>query len=686
MRLLPDPREPATAIVPEASGALDLARRVHTSRLLGADPSLVLHGGGNTSVKTVAREVDGTPVEVLYVKGSGWDLATIEAAGFAACRLAPLRRLCALETLSDEAMVTALRAQMLDPAGPTPSVEALLHAFLPGKFVDHTHADAVLALLDQPDAAAIARAVWGDDFLFVPYVMPGFALAAQVAALGADLAGKHGLILEQHGIFTWGDTAEESYDRMLAGVRAAGDWRRANRPPVVGAGATLAPDHLARRRQLAPRVRGALTRAGFGRFVLEWRDEPSILALLAHPAARDLTARGTVTPDHVIRTKPSPMWLALPEAADGDALRQMVDAAVRTYADAYAAYVTRGASARGRTVDQLDGAPRIVFVPGCGALTIGRSLADARITGDILARAAQVMLDAEAVGRFTPVSELDLFDVEYWSLEQAKVAKSPGGAALAGRIALVTGAASGIGRATAERLLALGAHVLLTDRATDPLEVAVRALGPRFGARVAHTALDVTDARSVTAAVSACVDRFGGLDLVVSNAGTAPQGVLHSAEGESRLAGSLDLNLMGHQRVARAAVEVMLAQGHGGCLLFNASKSAVNPGPDFGPYAVAKAGLLALMRQYAVDLGVHGIRSNAVNADRVRTELFADGVLEARARARGLSPEAYFAQNLLGRETTVDDVAAAFGWLAEADATTGCVVTVDGGNAAAFLR
>jgi rhamnose utilization protein RhaD (predicted bifunctional aldolase and dehydrogenase)/NAD(P)-dependent dehydrogenase (short-subunit alcohol dehydrogenase family) len=681
------PEEAARAVAEHgARWGEDLALRLYTSRLLGADPSLVLHGGGNTSVKTHGREVDGSAVELLYVKGSGWDLATIEPRGFPACRLAPLLRLCALEALSDEAMVAALRSQMLDPSSPTPSVEALLHAFLPGRFVDHTHADAVCALQDQPNARELAREVWGDAFLFVPYVMPGFALARSVAELGRDLAGKHGLILEQHGIFTWGDTARESYERMIAGVEAAERWRAANRPPISVAAAPFAHDPAPRRDRIAPRLRGALVRAGAGRFVMEWRDEPAIRALLAHPDARAITARGTVTPDHVIRTKPRPMWLDIDADATDDAITKQCEQATTAYTAWYVGYVTHAADARERTVVPLDSAPRLVLVPGCGALTIGRTLADARIAGDILARAAQVMLEAEAVGRFHPVSPLDLFDVEYWTLEQAKLARSGNAGPLGDRIALVTGAAAGIGRATAERLLSLGAHVLLTDRAADALAATAGELRARHGLRVASTPLDVTSADDVRTALAHCVRTFGGLDLLVSNAGTAPQGLLHTEAGASALDASLDLNLLGHQRVAHATAALLLAQDAGGCLLFNASKSAVNPGPGFGPYAVAKAGLLALMRQYAVDLGPHGIRSNAVNADRIRTDLFGDGVLEARAKARGVAPEAYFRQNVLGRETTADDVAAAFAWLARAEATTGCVVTVDGGNAAAFLR
>ena len=675
----------------------DLALRVHTSRLLGADPALVLHGGGNTSVKTAVREMTGDPVEVLCVKGSGWDLATIEPAGFPACRLAPLRRLCELDALSDDAMVAALRSQMLDPASPTPSVETLLHAFLPGKFVDHTHADAVLALLDQPDAPYVAAEVWGDAFLFIPYVMPGFALARRVVELGRDLTGKHGLILEQHGIFTWGESAQESYERMVAGVSAAeARLSRARPAPAVRPNAAtaesaavemaIAADVDRRRAALAPRLRGAIARTGAGRFVLEWRADPAIISLLAHRSAREITMRGTVTPDHVIRTKPRPMWLDLPAVADGEAITVACETAVAEYARWYEGYFARGQARASRALTALDAAPRVVLVPGLGLATLGRSLADARIAGDIVARASQVMLDAEAVGRFHPVAEPDLFDVEYWSLEQAKLAKSGSAGALAGQVALVTGGAAGIGRATVEHLLSLGAHVMITDRDNDALDRLAAELGTRAGSRVATAVMDVTDTPSVRAAIMRCVLAFGGLDLLISNAGTAPQGLLHTEAGETALEASLDINLMGHERAARAASEVMLAQGMGGCLLFNASKSAVNQGPEFGPYAVPKAGLLALMRQYAVDLGAHAIRANAVNADRIRTDLFGGGVLEARAKARGLTPEAYFKQNLLGRETTGVDVAAAFGWLARAEATTGCVVTVDGGNAAAFMR
>ena len=672
----------------------DLALRIYTSRLLGRDPALVLHGGGNTSVKTTAREPTGDDVGVLYVKGSGWDLAGIEPRGFPACRLAPLLRFCARDSMSDDEMVAGLRGQLLDPASPTPSVEALLHAVLPGKFVDHTHADAVLTIQDQPDARAIAAEVWGDDFVFVPYVMPGFALARAVTALVGRLGRAHGLILEQHGIFTWGGTAGDAYERMIAGVHRAEEWRRERRPAfVAGASASATPaglrDDERRRLQtlLAPAIRGACARAEGGlRLVGEWRDDADILALAGRPDGPELTARGPVTPDHVIRTRPRPMWLTAGPDDGAGALRAAAEAAVTAHAAWYHGYYTRGSAALGRTLVPLDPMPRIVYVPGAGAFALGRTIADARAAGDICARSARVIQEAEAAGRYHPVGERDLFEFEYWSLEQAKLATGGRPGPLAGQVALITGAAGGLGLATAAHLLRLGAHVMLTDLASPALDAARETLAREAGARVGSAACDVTSPASVEAAVAAAVREFGGVDILVSNAGTAPSGLLHTEEGEAQLARSLEVNLLGHQRMARAVTQVLLAQGTGGCLLFNASKSAVNPGPEFGPYAIAKAGVLALMRQCAVDLGAHGIRANAVNADRVRTGLFAGGVLEARARARGIAPDEYFRQNLLQRETTVEDVAGAFGWLATAPATTGCVITVDGGNAAAFLR
>ncbi|HEU5077500.1 MAG TPA: bifunctional aldolase/short-chain dehydrogenase, partial [Polyangiaceae bacterium] len=628
--------------------------------------------------------------ECLCVKGSGWDLAAIEPAGFPVCRLAPLLELCRLESLSDDDMVKALKGQMLDPTSPTPSVEALLHAYLPAKFVDHTHADAVLALVNQPDAEAQVRRVWGEGALFVPYIMPGFVLLRRIAVLLGDALPRGPIVLEKHGIFTWGDTARESYERMIDAVTLA-ERSLTERGAALEAPALVtvpASERQRAQRLLAPIVRGGLIRAFGGKScVVSWQDAGSTLALAAHPQARALSAQGPLTPDHVIRTKQRPLFFEVADPSDAAATRARFTALLAEYRADYEAYFERGAARHHQTVTRLDPVPRVILVPELGALCVGPSSKEAAIVSDIYRHTARVILAATRLGRYEPVSETDLFDVEYWSLEQAKLAQSKAAGSFAGRVVLVTGAARGIGLATARCFLQKGAHAVLTDRDGSALTESAAALTQRYGAAVVRTVqADVTDPAQVAASFDLALDAFGGVDIVVSNAGTAPAGLLHTADGDAALRGSLEVNLLGHQNVARAAAELFVRQAAGGALLFNASKSAFNQGPEFGPYAVPKAALLALMKQYAVDLGPYQVRAGAVNADRVRTDLFGGGVLEARARARGISPDAYFRQNLLQRETTADDVAEAFAWLALAEATTGAVIPVDGGNPAAFPR
>ena len=667
-----------------------LADRVHTSRLIGADPALVLHGGGNTSAK--GHEVDGfgERIAVLYIKGSGSDLATVGPEGLPTVRLDPLRKLRALAVLTDEQMVAELRLALLDPNAPTPSIETLLHAFLPGTFIDHSHADAVLTLVDQPNAEELCRSFFGPGLVWVPYVKPGFELAKRTAdAFDAKLAEgvtPTVILLEKHGVFTFGDTAKASYLAMIDAVtcaeRAIADSRRTSaltepRP---------APVQL---HDLLPRLRGVLARAAHDPSergpILTVRGPDSVLAFLERRDAKKLVAIGCATPDHVIRTKPWPLFIENPDYADLDRLAERVAEEVRGYAKRYEAYVDEMSAKSGIAVKRLDPWPRVILLPGVGIVAVGRTLRDADAVADVYEHTAAIIADADDIGRYEPVSHERLFELEYWSLEQAKIKKTTR-APLDGCVALVTGAAAGIGRATASRLLDLGAHVGLVDMAPAPLMVAHDTLGKGRRSHLLPFVCDVTRPEKIDAAVQALVAAFGGLDLVVSNAGNAPEGALDQADGARALERSLTTNLLSHNHVARAAVSVMRAQQTGGCLLYNASKASFAPGPNFGPYAVAKAGLVALMRQHAIDLGAEGIRANAVNADRIRTGLFGGGVLESRAAARGLSPDEYFKNNLLHREVTSDDVADAFAYLASARSTTGCVITVDGGNPAAFPR
>jgi len=666
-----------------------LAMRTYSARLVGSDPSLVLHGGGNTSVKATGKTILGETIEVLHIKGSGWDLATIEPRGHPAVRLEPLKRQRALDAMTDEAMVNELRTNLLDAAAPTPSVETLLHAFLPARFVDHTHADSILALADQPDGKHIFSSLFGKGLVWIPYVMPGFALAKRCIEEYERVAAHDEptvMVLERHGLLTWGATAEESYQNTIDAVSRA-ELYIADRSGTVALTAGMRAE--ASEITILPRLRGALAKLGGDAAergpIVRTRATQAILAFLERRDVAELVARGCATPDHVLRTKPTALLVQRPAYTDAAKLGAQLEAAIQEFARKYDSYFEEMCKSKKVKKTKLDPWPRIVLLPGFGACSIAATAREADVALDVYEHTVDVMTSAAEVGTYTPCTRADLFDVEYWSLEQAKI-KPTTPAPLARCVALVTGAASGIGLATVERLLANGAHVAMVDRDFDTLVTAVEKVAKGRKERVLMVMADVRQEEQVGAAVSRTVGAWGGLDVIVSNAGTAPEGRLETMAGESALRESIEVNCLAHARLARHAVEVMTAQGRGGCLLFNASKAAFNPGPGFGPYAVAKTALVGLMRQYAVDLGAQGIRSNAVNADRIRTQLFAGGVVESRAKARGLSVDDYFKSNLLAREVTGDDVAGAFVYLAGATSTTGCIVTVDGGNAAAFPR
>jgi rhamnose utilization protein RhaD (predicted bifunctional aldolase and dehydrogenase)/NAD(P)-dependent dehydrogenase (short-subunit alcohol dehydrogenase family) len=661
----------------------DLALRVYTTRLLGGDPSLVLHGGGNTSVKTTATDLMGDDAEVLCVKGSGWDMGAIEPEGLPAVRLAPLRKLRARDVLTDEDMVAVQRANLLNPAAPNPSVETLLHAFVPHKFVDHTHSTAVLSLVDQPDGEDICRDVYGPRMGVVPYIMPGFALAKKSAEVFEQNDTAIGLILHKHGIFTFGDTAHEAYERMIEMVSLAEAYIARKRKAVFVT--RQLPQHATAVSEIAPVLRGACAlpeknEGAYRRFVVEFRATPEILRFVNGAELSRYSQQGVVTPDHTIRTKNWPLLVPPPEHGKADAFKQEVAKAVAAFADNYRSYFERNNSRVGGIKKILDVAPRIVLVPGVGMFGLGRSKKDAGIAADVAESAVAAITDAEAIGTFESISEADMFDCEYWSLEQAKLGKEPE-KPLAGQIAVITGAAGAIGAATARAFVSAGAAVALLD---IDLEAAKKAAAGIGGGATAFQC-DVTAVASVTAAFDKTVERFGGVDILVSNAGAAWQGRIGEVD-EAILRKSFELNFYGHQRAAQAAVKIMLAQGTGGCLLFNVSKQAVNPGPDFGPYGLPKAATLFLVRQYALDYGAVGIRANAVNADRVRSGLLDDEMIAARSKSRGVSQKDYMRGNLLHREVTADDVAQAFLAQALALKTTADVTTVDGGNIAAALR
>lgn len=665
----------------------ELALRVYSSRLIGGDPDLVMHGGGNTSVKVVRPDLFGRPQNVLHVKGSGWNLDSLQAEGMPGVRMDTLIDLRALDGLSDEDMVNVQRANLLDSSAPNPSVETLLHAYLPHKVVDHTHATAFLALANLPDAQTAVREIFGDRLTSVPYIMPGFALAKQAAEAFDQNPDVEGLVLLKHGHFTFSDTAKASYERVIAHTNEVEDYlaRKAqgrrfsgtvfqNRKPMDEAAAT---DVLPALRGIAAKVRGEHHDSAPKHVTLDLRSSDSITQFLKRNDLDTISQRGVASPDHVIRSKGKMLILTRQDLAAGS---EAIQAKVNAYAQAYRKMFARQNDRVGGIKIMLEPHPCVAWIEGVGIVGIGKNAGAAAATADIAEQTVEVMTLGEASGGFHPIGEDDIFDMEYWSLEQAKLAKAKP-KPFEGQVALVTGAASGIGLATAKAFAAQGAALVLADRDGEALEKANEAVGGACHAVVA----DLTQAGAGADSVKAATLRFGGLDILVSNAGFAQQGLLTELSDEE-LRGSFELNFFAHLAVARAAADVMEKQGTGGQMLFNVSKQAVNPGKGFGAYGLPKAATFFLVRQLALELGGKGIRANGINADRIRSGLLTDDFIASRARARGVTEDSYMAGNLLGKEVEASHVADAFVALAKLERTTAHVITVDGGNIEASLR
>ncbi|HEB93099.1 MAG TPA: bifunctional aldolase/short-chain dehydrogenase [Gammaproteobacteria bacterium] len=647
-----------------ACGGDVLKLRVYTSRLLGREPSLVLHGGGNTSVKAEARNLFGDAESVLYVKGSGWDLATIEAEGFAPVRLDVLQRMAALPTLADPQMVRAQRAAMTDPYAPDPSVEAILHAIIPFKFVDHTHADAVVTLTNTPDGEARIRALYGERVLVVPYVMPGFVLAKKIWEMTAaiDWSQLDGMVLMNHGVFSFADDARASYERMIALVSQAEEALVAEGAAVVCAndqpGTPQADELLA-----LSELRHAVSTARGRPVVVHWDRSAEARGFSARDDVADIVTRGPLTPDHVIRTKRVPLIVC--EGAD-----------TTRYADEYRTYFERNATP---DLTCLDPAPRWAVWPGHGTLAFGASVKEAGIIADISRHTAAAIQRAECLGGWRALPERDIFAVEYWDLEQAKLRKAGLSAGtqveFAGKVALITGAASGIGRACADALHARGAAVVALD--IDPAVTEYFSTADRFG-----IVCDMTDSAAIQAAVAQAVIRFGGLDVVVSNAGNFPASLRIEAMASEVWERSLQLNLTAHQRLLQYCIPY-LQRGLQPAVVLMASKNVLAPGPGAAAYSVAKAGLTQLGRVAALELAPLGIRVNMLHPDAVfDTGIWSDAVIASRAKHYGMTPQEYKTKNLLKVEISSADVADMVCALAGPlfAKTTGEQLSIDGGN------
>jgi rhamnulose-1-phosphate aldolase/alcohol dehydrogenase len=683
----------------------DLALRVYTSRLIGRDDTLVLHGGGNTSVKTKSKDILGEAVEVLCVKGSGWDLAAIEPQGLPAVELAPLLRLRAVKQMSDEEMVAQVRRRLLDPSAPTPSGETFLHAFVPKKFVDHTHADAIMVLTNQPDGRTMVRDALGADVVILPWIFPGFPLAHAVADAFGKAPRCTGIVLEKHGIFAFGDTAQASYERMIELVdraeRFIADRARGRRTMLVPT-STLLSDEEAKRlvAEVAPVVRGAVTHAStppnapkkvHTRYVMQWRGSDDLRAFASHPEAARLLALGPLTPDHVIRTKRSYLYLSLEQARDAARVAQ----AVLDYQAAFTRYFAAHKAKVSSKTAMSDPMPRVVVVEGLGVLAFGANAKAAHVAADIAEHTLRAKAQAEAIGSYTELDPGEVFAMEYWSLEVAKLGKQKA-PVLAGQVGLVTGAAGAIGFGIARALLDAGAEVMVTDYNEDALARIHNKLVDKYGsARVGAVPMDVTSDAQVAHAFAETCRRYGGVDIVVPNAGVAYVSKIAAMDARE-FRRVVEVNLIGTMTVLREAATVFGKQGTGGAVIVQGSKNVFDPGAGFGAYSASKAGAHQIGKIAALEFAELGVTVNMINADAV----FGDddvpsGLWEEigpdRMRARGLDAQSlreyYRNRSLLKREVTPEHVGAAVVFFASGlTPTTGATLPVDAGIPGAFPR
>jgi rhamnose utilization protein RhaD (predicted bifunctional aldolase and dehydrogenase)/NAD(P)-dependent dehydrogenase (short-subunit alcohol dehydrogenase family) len=632
--------------------------RVYSSRLLGADPSLVLHGGGNTSVKIRERNVFGDEEERLYIKGSGWDLATIERRGFAPVRMQHLLRLATLERLTDLEMANELRVATVDPSAPAPSVESILHALLPFRFVDHTHADALIALTNTPDGQAHVRRVYGDRVVLVPYVMPGFDLARACAQAYADQAGPQtvGMVLMNHGLFTFGDSARVAYERHIELVTAAEEYLASRAAWAIPEPQAAAPP--AELRLAVAQLRRDISRAAGAPMIVSAHTDAQALSFARRADIAAISQQGPATPDHIIRTKRLPM----------------LGRDVEAYAAGYRAYFEQHAA--GRPLQMVDPAPRIALDTQLGLVTIGRTVRDAAIADDIYRHTIDIILRAEALGGYRALPAADLFAVEYWDLEQAKLKRAGRPAPFAGQVALVTGAASGIGRACVEALLARGAAVAALDIS--------RSVAEHFQQpEVLPIVGDLCQRGTIDSALEQTARRFGGCDMLIANAGifgaSQPIAGLADREWERVLHTNLDASMA----LLRATYPLLALAPSGGRVVVIGSKNVPAPGPGAGAYSASKAALTQLARVAALEWGAAGIRVNVLHPNAVfDTGLWTDEVLRSRAASYGLSVEQYRTNNVLRVEVRSRDVAELAAELCAPvfSRTTGAQIPIEGGN------
>ncbi len=672
-----------------------LEELVYRSNLLGSDRSVANWGGGNTSTKSIETDFRGNEIEVMWVKGSGSDLAAMGAKNFTGLKMDDIRPLMKKNDMTDEEMVSYLAHCMIDAKHPRSSIETLLHAFLPFKHVDHTHPDAIISIACADNGKAVAEEIYGNRFVWVPYIRPGFKLSKMIAAGVQNNPNAELVIMEKHGLVTWGETSKESYDKTISVIQEAEDYIEAKaKDQTLFGGQKYQSLPVDERKEIfakvLPVVRGQVS--GNKKMLVTYDDSEDVLNFVNSENAKDLSQVGAACPDHLVHTKRTPLFIEWdPSSKDADALIESVKAGIASFQKEYEAYFERNKSEGDQIVET---APRVVLIPGLGMINTGKSWTAANVSDSLYHRAISVMRGSTTLGNFVSLNEEESFAIEYWPLELYKLSLAPPEAEFSRQVAFVTGGAGGIGSAACHRLVSEGAHVVVADINLEGAEELAGQINDRFGEnRAIAVKMDVTKEEEVTAAIQDSVLTYGGLDIVVNNAGLASSSPFEETTMDKW---NLNMNVLvtGYFLVAREAFKLMKDQAIGGSMVFVGSKNSIYAGKNAAAYSTAKAAEVHLARTVAADGGRYGIRVNSVLPDAVirGSKIWDSEWKEERASSYGIETddleEHYRKRTILNVNILPHDIAESIAFLASSKSakTTGCMVTVDGGVAAAFTR
>ncbi|SDZ48564.1 rhamnulose-1-phosphate aldolase/alcohol dehydrogenase [Evansella caseinilytica] len=668
---------------------------VYRSNLIGSDRAVCNWGGGNTSMKTIERDFMGRETEVMWVKGSGSDLATMKHKNFTGLKLEDIRPLFERDEMSDEEMVEYLAHCMVDSKHPRASIETLLHAFLPFKHVDHTHPDAIISICCADNGKEIAKEIFGDRFVWVPYIRPGFKLSKMIAE-GVRKNPKAELVLmEKHGLVVWGDTAKQSYDKTIAMINEAEQYieARIDKNVIFGGQkyqALAAEERETVLAEIMPVIRGTVSAEK--KMLLTFDTSDDVLEFVNSRDAAVLSQVGAACPDHLVHTKRVPLYIDWnPQSNDTAQLLEKVQTSIDAFKKEYEAYFERNKQ-EGDVM--FEPAPRVILIPGLGMINSGKNVTMANVSGALYHRAIAVMKGATALGNFVSLNENESYNIEYWPLELYKLSLAPAEAEFSRKVAFVTGGAGGIGSASCRKFVSEGAHVVVADLNAKGAEKLAAEINEEYGEnRALAVKMDVTSEEQVAAAFQTAALAYGGVDIIVNNAGLATS----SPFAETTLKEwNLNMNVLGtgYFLVAREAFKQMKSQAIGGSMVFVGSKNSVYAGKNAAAYSSAKALETHLARCIAAEGGEYGIRVNSVLPDAVLqgSAIWGSRWREERAAAYGIEPDQleghYRKRTTLFVNVLPEDIAEAIAFFAssKAEKTTGCMMTVDGGVPAAFTR